>query len=147
MNRRTLVGALLALAVSGAVYGLWPKEKLSPEEQIRRMIAKMVLAAEGRDAAGVVDHLDEAFSGPSGTKKPDVKQLLLGQFLRARSIGVLNPTLEVTVASPTTGHFKGTFLFARDGSATGPEASKYELEGDVVLSDGQWRVTSANWNR
>ncbi|MFT3709543.1 MAG: hypothetical protein QM817_18095 [Archangium sp.] len=145
MNGRTLAGALIAVLVAGGVYALWPKEKLSPEDEIRRVVAKMVKAAEKRDPSEVVEPLDENFHGPGGSGKTEVKQILLGQFFRAQSIVVMNPTLEVTVASPTSGHFKGTFVFARDGAAI--EASKYEIEADVMKTDGTWKITSAVWNR
>lgn len=145
MNARTLVGALLAVLVAGGVYALWPKEKLSPEDEIRRMVAKTVKAAEQRDPSEVVESLADAFHGPNGSGKTEVKQILVGQFFGARSIVVMNPALDVTTSSPTTGHFKGTFVFARDGAAV--EASKYEIEADVVKTDGAWKITSAVWNR
>lgn len=145
MSPRNLLGMLLAFGVALGVYFLWPKEKLSPEDQIRRLVAKTVKAAEARDPAEVVEALDERFRGPGGVGKGEVKQLLVGQFFRAQSIVVLNPALEVTTTSATSGHFKGTFVFARDGAAI--EASKYELAADLEKIDGDWKLISASWNR
>ncbi len=147
MTPRHVVGVLLALCVAGAVYALWPKEKISPEEEIRRLVAKTVAAAEKRDAAEVVEALELRFKGPGGANRDEVKRLLIGQFFQARQIVVLNPSLEVTVPpnDPRTGHFKGTFVFARDGSAV--DASKYEIEADLVRGDDGWKLLSASWNR
>jgi hypothetical protein len=145
MNARTVAGLLLSLAVAGAVYALWPKEQLSPEDQIRSLVAKTVAAAEKRDVGEVVEALDERFRGPGGAGKAEVKQLLVGQFFRAQQVVVMNPLLEVSAATPTSGHFKGTFVFARDGAAI--DASKYEIEADLEKVDGEWRLVSASWNR
>ncbi|MBL8910083.1 MAG: hypothetical protein JNM17_05180 [Archangium sp.] len=145
MSTRNLIGLVLAFAVAGAVYFLWPQEKLSPEDQIRRLVAKTVKAAEARDPAEVVEALDDKFRGPAGTGKDQVKGLLLQQFFGAASIVVMNPTLEVTVVSPTSGQFKGTFVFARNGASL--DASKYEISGDLEKIDGEWKIISASWNR
>ncbi len=145
MNGRSLVGIALALLVGIAVYALWPKEKLSPEDEVRLLLGDMVKAAEKRDPSAVVEGLHDSFRGPGGVDKQQVKQLLVGQFFRAQQIVVMNPLLDVTVASPTTAHFKGTFVFARDGAA--PDASKYDIEGDVDRTDDGWRISSASWNR
>lgn len=145
MNGRSVAGAVLALAVGVAVYALWPKEKLSPEDEVRQLIGQMVAAGEKRDPQGVVEGLHDAFRGPSGSDKQQVKQLLLGQFFRAQQVVVMNPLLDVTASSPTTVHFKGTFVFARDGAS--PDASRYEIEGDAEKADGEWKIVSASWNR
>ena len=75
MKGRQLLGALLAVAVGLGVYFAWPKEKLSPEDEIRRLVARAVKAGEQRDASGVVVVLDERFRGPGGAGKAEVKQL------------------------------------------------------------------------
>lgn len=147
MNGRRLIGAALALLVSVGIYVAWPKQRLSPEDEIRALVARAVASAEKRDASGVMEAVSERdFRGPGGAKSDEVRSLLVGQFFRAQGIAVANPSLEVSVGTPpTTGHFKGTFLFARDGAAL--EASRYELEADVVKTTDGWKITSASWSR
>lgn len=145
MNRRTLLGAALALLVGGGVYALWPKPRVSPEDEIRALVARAVAAAERRDPAGVLEEVSESFRGPSASSKAEVKQVLLGQFFRAQAIVVLNPSLEVELSSPTRGRFKGTFLLGRDGQA--PEATSYEIEAELEKTSDGWEVVSARWNR
>ena len=142
MNARSALGLVIALAVALSVYFLWPKEKLSPEDEIRALVAQVIKRAEKRDASGVTDVLSEHFRG-GGLGKQEVKQLLVGQFFRAQTIVVLNPLLEVTTSSPTEGHFKGTFLFGRDGAM--PDASKYEIEADLMKGSDGWQIVSASW--
>lgn len=145
MNARSLMGIALAVLVGIAVYALWPKEKLSPEDEVRQLISEMVKSAEKRDAAGVVDGLSENFRGQRTSDKQQIKQLLVGQFFRAQDLTVLNPLLDVTSSSPNTAHFKGTFVFARDGAA--PDATKYVLEGDVEKGSDGWKIVSITWQR
>lgn len=142
MNPRQLAGPVIAIVVALGVYLLWPKEKLSPEDEIRALVARIIKQAEKRDASGVTESLAEAFRG-GGLGKQEVKQLLVGQFFRAQAIVVLNPLLDVTVKSPTEGSFKGTFLFGRDGTA--PDATRYDIEADVVKGDDGWQVVTATW--
>ena len=142
MNARQLVGLVLAFVVAGSVYFLWPKEKLSPEDEIRALVAKAIRSAEKRDASGVTDALADSFRG-GGLGKQEVKQLLVGQFFRANAIVVLNPLLEVTVKSPTEGSFKGTFLFGRDGAV--PDATRYTIEADVLKGGDGWQLVTATW--
>jgi hypothetical protein len=142
MNPRQLAGPVIAIVVALGVYFLWPKEKLSPEDEIRALVARIIKQAEKRDASGVTEALADAFRG-GGLGKQEVKQLLVGQFFRANAIVVLNPLLDVTVKSPTEGSFKGTFLFGRDGAT--PDATRYQIEADVVKGDDGWQVVTATW--
>lgn len=144
MNGRRLAGPVIAVAVALAVYFLWPQEKLSPEDEIRALVATVILRAEQRDAAGVSDALAEEFRG-GGLDKQGLKQLLFGQFFRAKAIVVLNPLLEVTVKSPTQGSFKGTFLFGRDAAT--PDASRYQIEAELVKRSEGWQLVTATWSR
>ena len=144
MNGRQLAGPLIAILVALGVYALWPKEKLSPEDEIRALVARVVARAEKRDAAGVTGALSDRFRG-GGLSKQELKQMVLGQFFGAQQIVVLNPLLEVSVKSPTEGSFKGTFLFGRDGA--GPEASRYTLEADVLKTGDGWQIIAATWSR
>ena len=141
MNARSLAGIALAILVGGAVYFFWPKEKLSPEDEVRQLIARMVDAAERKSPSDVVAGLDDGFRGQGGADKAQIKALLVGQFFRATQVVVLNPSLEVQVQTPTAAHFKGSFLLTRDGSA-----ATYVIEGEAEKTDG-WHLTSATWSQ
>jgi hypothetical protein len=142
VNLRRLGGPVIALVVAASVYLLWPRQKLSPEDEIRALVARVVTRAEKRDPAGVVEALADGFRG-GGLGKQEVKQLLVGQFFRAQQIVVLNPLLDVTVKSPTDASFKGTFLFGRDGAA--PDASRYDIEAELMKGEDGWQIVSASW--
>ncbi len=142
MNPRQLAGPVIAVLVGLAVYFLWPKEKLSPEDEIRAVVAHAVLAAEKRDVGGVTEVIYDSFHG-GGLGKQEVKQLVLGQFFGAQQITVLNPLLDVKVKSPSEGSFSGTFLFARNGV----EASRYTIEAELVKTGDGWQLVTASWTR
>jgi hypothetical protein len=143
VNARQLGGPVIAVLVGLAVYFAWPREKLSPEDEIRALVARMVASAERRDVSGVLEGVAEEFRG-GGLTRAELKQLVLGQLFGAQQVVVLNPLLQVTVKSPTEGHFKGTFLLGRDGAA--PEASRSEIEADVRKGPDGWRVVSGRWS-
>lgn len=142
MSPRQLAGPAIAVLVALAVYFAWPKEQRSPEDEIRALVARVIVRAEKRDLAGVTEVLADGFRG-GGLGKAELKQLLAGQFFGARQLVVLNPLLEVTVRSPTEGGFKGTFLFGRDGAA--PEASSYTIEAEVEKTGEGWQLVTASW--
>lgn len=149
MNVRVLavVAGLLAI---GLVLWLWPKAEQSPEDRIRALVAQVVSAAEARDVGAIADTLSPAFKGPSGVGRDETRSLLLGYLVRNREVvTVLNPTLDVTLASETQAHFSGRFVFAGQQAKTidelpqGAELSAYEIEGELERIDGEWRFTSA----
>ncbi len=144
MTPRQLAGPVIAVLVALAVYFAWPREKLSPEDEIRAMVARTIVRAEKRDIAGVTEAIADGFRG-GGLSKTELKQLIVGQFFGARQIVVLNPLLEVSARSPREGRFKGTFLFARDGAA--PEGSSYTIEAEVAKNDDGWQLVTASWSR
>ena len=142
MSPRQLAGPAIAVLVALAVYFAWPQEQRSPEDEIRALVARVIVRAEKRDLAGVTEVLADGFRG-GGLDKTELKQLLAGQFFGARQLVVLNPLLEVTVRSPTEGTFKGKFLFGRDGAA--PEASSYTIEAEVEKTGDGWQLVTASW--
>jgi hypothetical protein len=144
VNGRQLAGLVIAVLVGLSVYFAWPKEKLSPEDEIRALVARMIVSAEKRDPAGVTAEIAESFSG-GGLRKQELKQLIVGQFFQARQIVVLNPLLDVSVKSPSEGSIHGTFLFGRDGA--GPEASRYTIDAELMKTSDGWQIVSASWSR
>jgi hypothetical protein len=144
VNLRRVGGPVVAVLVGLAVYALWPKEKRSPEDEVRELVGTLVHRAEARDVGGLLEPVSESFKG-GGFGKPELKQLVVSQFFRAQQIVVLNPVLDVSVSSPTEAHFKGQFLLGRDGAA--PEGTRYEIEADLKKTDDRWQIVSATWSR
>ena len=142
MSPRQLVAPLVAVVVALGVYVAWPKQKRSPEDEIRAVVTRVIAKAEKRELGGVTEAFAESFRG-GGLGKQEVKQLLAGQIFGARQLVVLNPLLEVTVTSPTEGHIKGQFLFGRDAAV--PDATRYSIEADLVKGSDGWQFVTATW--
>lgn len=141
-----VVAAVLAAAV--AFWALRPAAP-SPEDGVRALVAGLADAAEHRDVAAFGDRLDEGFHGP-GLSKAELKQMLLGHFLRSREpLTVLNPSLSVEVRSPTEARFSGTFIFSRGapGAGGGEGLGRYLISGQAVRQGRQWVVTEAEWHQ
>lgn len=149
MDRRVLVGGGVLALVAAVV--LWPKKRVSPEEEVRQLIAAMVAAAEKRDLGAITDGIADDFHGPSASSKQEVKQVLLGQLFRNQNaVVVFNPSLDVRVTNDNAS-FNGVFVFARGKDVNwqepGDGVSRYDIEGTLERRSGEWKVTSAEWKR
>jgi hypothetical protein len=143
---RRALGVVVVAAVGAAVFFLWPQPKRTPEDEVRLLVARAVAAAEKGDAAGVTAQVADDFRGVGVGSKQELKQYVLGYLLQHRGAGgggiaVLNPSLDVTVSSPTGASFTGSFVFAADG------ASRYEITAEMEKRRGDWVVTSASWKQ
>lgn len=145
MTGRRLVGVLLACGVGAAVFFAWPRPTLSPEDEVRALVAGMLEAAGRRDAGGVTGALADDFRGDGGATKQTVQQLVLGHLMRSPDAPVvLNPSLDVEVQGPDAASFDGVFVFAR---SPGDGLGRYDISGTLVRQGGRWRITTARWRR
>jgi len=150
------VKARLPLLLAAVVFvlvtwRLWPRGALSPEEEIRALVARCVVAAEDRELGVITEAMAPRFSGPQGASRDEVKGLLLGLLMRNREIvGVFNPSLEVTVDAPDRAHLSGKFVFARvkaksiDGVPEGGVLSSYRIDAALEKADGHWLFVKAD---
>ncbi len=146
MNVRRALIAVLPFIAGALVVGLWPKQKRSPEDEVRALIASAIAAAEKRDVAGVTETLSEPFRG-GGLTRQELKQYVAGLLLRSPDgLTVLNPALDITVESPTSAAFKGTFIFSQ-GPNGANSLGKYDISGRASKLDDRWKLDSAEWSR
>jgi ketosteroid isomerase-like protein len=147
VNPRTLLAALAAVAVFGLVLFLTRTKPGTPEQEVRALISRAQAAVEKKDLPAFSDTLAERFQGSGPASKAEVKQVLLGVFFQHREpIAVMNPSLEVTVESPTAATFKGTFVTA-GGRAGEGSMDKLEVTGRAEKTSDGWQIVSASWNR
>lgn len=134
---------VLPVLAGFAVVALWPKPKRSPEDEVRAWVAKLIAAAERRDVSTVSGALADAFKG-GGMSRQETKQLLAGLLMRSgQDVTVLNPSLDVTMESPTSGTFRGTFVFARGKG--GGDLGRYDIKARFSKPDDRWQLDSAEW--
>lgn len=143
--RRVLI-AVLPFVAGALVAGLWPKQKRSPEDEVRALVASAIAAAEKRDVAGVTETLSEAFRGGGGLSRQELKEYVAGLLLRSPDgVTVLNPALEVTVESPTSAAFKGTFIFSQ-GANGANSLGRYDITGRASKRNDGWKFDLAEWS-
>jgi hypothetical protein len=144
---------LAALAASVAVLLAWPKAAVSPEDELRALVAQCVAGVEARDLSAFSAAVAEDFKGQGGLSRAEVKGLVARQALAGGEVvSVLNPSLDVTIEGSTRGHLVGRFLFLRSKARTEDEAkaavvSAWRIEADCEKRDGRWFFTSARYEQ
>jgi len=150
-------GRLLAAAVAvaaGVTYLLVARHPTPPEELIRRQAVAMADAAEKKDLGFIMKQVSEEFRTADGYRREDVRQLLAGQLLRGEWVRVMTANVEVTLTSPASATFRGTYLFGRSKAKELKDLAKesviaaYEINADVKReADGEWRFVAASWEQ
>ena len=144
MNLRRVLLVVLPLLVGVAVVMLWPKEKVSPEDEVRAWVGQLVDAAGKRDVATIADALAPSFKTRGGVSRQETKQMIAGLLLRSpQGVAVLNPSLTIVMESPKSGTLTGTFIFAQAGNDIG----KYEITARFSKNENHWLFDSADWSR
>jgi hypothetical protein len=153
VSRRAL-GVLLALAAAGLVLWLFPRRPKDPEAQIRKLVATCVAGVEARSVDPLDDALDDAFHGPNGASKQEVKRLVAYQVLRNQEmVAVFNPSLDVTLKGPDDADIDGTFIFTRSKAKSieqvTPEmvASAYRITASLMRENGEWKFITATYEQ
>ncbi|GAA5074420.1 nuclear transport factor 2 family protein [Lysobacter panacisoli] len=139
---RTVVrcGAMILLGV--ALFGC---ARTPPEQRLRETVGQLHDAIERRDAAGLREVLAEDFVGPGSLDRDGARRMAQLTFLRHREVGASLGPVSVEM---TPGHATARFSVALTGSsgAVLPDAARlYEVETGWREEDGEWRLTSAEW--
>jgi hypothetical protein len=135
---------VLPVLAGGLVIAMWPKPKVSPEDEVRAWVAKLVVAAERRDVGSISDALTDSFKTRGGWSRAETKQYLAALLMRSsQGVTVINPSLDVTIESPTSGTLRGTFVFAQGQG--GADIGRYDLTARFTKRDDHWEFTTAEW--
>jgi hypothetical protein len=142
--RRLAAAALLAALVSAC----GPRD--TPESQVRAVVARGEEAAEARDLSGLMDLVSPAYQDGQGGGHEDLKQYLRGYLVTHQSIHLLTRVDSVTFPYRDMAKLRLTLgTLGRESAA----ASAFDLAGDVYdvelelqVDDGEWRVTRARWH-
>jgi hypothetical protein len=143
--RRSAAARVLLAAFALLLVVLAGCSRPAPEEALRRTIATMQEAAEGRDADGLVDHLAEDFVGPGGMDRDRFRRYAALVWLRNREVGITLGPLDVEV---TGEHARVRFTAAtRGGTGLLPDSGNlYQVDTAWRIQGGEWRMISADWD-
>ena len=123
------------------------------EDNVKKVITKVRRSAEEKKIASVLENISKTYRDPQGNDYDGIKGLLAFYFFRHQKIGVLIPNIDIVVTGPTA---KATFQAILTGKGAGeattsavlPEAlGAYDFEVLFKKEEGQWKVTSAKWER
>jgi hypothetical protein len=107
-------------------------------------------AAEARNLSGLMDLVSPAYQDAQGGNREDLKQYLRGYLVTHQSIHLL--TRVDSVAFPYSDMARVSLTLGTMGreaagaSAFDLAADVYDVELELQLTDGSWRVTRARWH-
>lgn len=130
---------LLTLPVAGCRRG-------DDEERIRAVIEEARTAVVERDAAGVLDLVDEGYRDPEGRTKREVRSLLLYRILRNRRLTVSIVAPKVVVSGDTAAARVTVVATGSEGGGIFPDnATSREFDIRFARRGRGWKVVSATW--
>lgn len=135
---------ILALLLLGGL--LAGCARTPPEQQLRESVAELQAALDARDADALGERLAADFIGPGGLDREGAQRLARLSFLRHREVGVRLGPLDVELLRSE--HARVRFTAALSGGSGGllPESAQvYQVDTGWRLEDGEWRLTSADW--
>jgi hypothetical protein len=121
----------------------------TPDAEVRTVIAQGEQAAEARDLSGIMDLVAPSYGDGQGGGRDELKQYLRGYLVAHQAIHLLTkvesvefPYRDMAKVSLTLG------TLGRDAAAATAfdlAADVYDVELELKLDDGEWRVTRASW--
>jgi hypothetical protein len=148
-NRTILLFTLVFITVFPLVL-LSSCDKDTDENRIGKVITGIQKSAENKDIKGILSNLSKTYRDPQGNDYEGIKGLVLFYFLRHQRISVFLTGLEISLhESRATARFHAV-LSAKTGSTGSilPEAlGAYRFIILLARESGEWRVTSAQWER
>ena len=117
-----------------------------PEQALREAIAELQAAVEARESAIFEERLAEDFIGPHGLDREGARRTAQALYLRHREVGITLGPIDVVLQE---GHATVRFdavLTGSSGAGLLPDSGQvYEVTTGWRLEDGEWRMTSAQW--
>jgi len=124
-------------------------ETQTADAKVRAVIAQGEQAAEARDLSGIMDLVAPSYSDEQGGGRDELKQYLRGYLVAHQAIHLLTkiesvefPYRDMAKVNLTLG------TLGRDTAAATAfdlAADVYDVELELALDDGEWRVTRASW--
>jgi hypothetical protein len=133
---------LCALALALALAGC---SRPPPEQRLRQSLASLQTALEERDLEGLQSALAEDFVGPEGMDRNGARGLAMLSFRRYRDVGVTLGPAEIALQGDRATVRFSAALTGGGGQVLPEAAQVYEVETGWRESEGEWRMTSAQW--
>jgi hypothetical protein len=139
------VASFAALTLFAAACG----QPETPEARVRAVVAQGEQAAEARDLSGLMDLVAPSYEDEAGHGPQELRQYLRGYFVAHQSIHLLTRVNAVEFPYQDMAKLRLTLgtLGRETAAATAfaVAADVYDVELELQLVDGAWRVTRARW--
>jgi len=124
-------------------------ESQTPDAKVRAVVEQGEQAAEARDLSAIMDLVAPSYRDEQGGGRDELKQYVRGYLVAHQAIHLLTkvdsvefPYRDMAKVSLTLG------TLGRDAAAATAfdlAADVYDVELELALDDGEWRVTRASW--
>ncbi|MEN8168413.1 MAG: hypothetical protein ABFR65_13185 [Pseudomonadota bacterium] len=126
--------------------------EVPPEDRIKALLDAAEVAVERRSLDASAKLISFNYTDEAGRDHKALKRLLMGYFLRHKSIHVLKQILEISLLNNSSAR---VVLYAgvagnrpdRDDSLAQWRGDLIRLEAELILEDDDWRLLSASWRR
>ena len=139
--------ALPAMVLAGLAAACGPQE--TPEAQVRAVIASGEAAAEARDLSALMDLVADDFQDGQGGGREDLKRYVRGYLVAHQSVHLLTRVESVELPYRDMARViltVGTLgRHAATADAFDLAADIHEVQLELQLEGGDWRVTRASW--
>lgn len=125
---------------------------LSPQEQLRNLLKEAETHLEARDLSSVMAYVDPGYQDKSGRDFRALQAMLLGYFMRHKSIHILSKIDEIALPAEDE-----AVIVLFTGLAGNPQAQDVTLSqwrGDLLRlqlqfkrRDDDWLLQTAQWRR
>ncbi|SFK94747.1 nuclear transport factor 2 family protein [Lysobacter sp. cf310] len=129
--------ALLALLAACA--------RTPPEQRLRETLGELQTALEQRDLEALHASLAEDFVGPDGMDRNGARALAMLSFRRYRDVGVVLGPAQIEIQGDRATVRFSAALSGGAGQVLPEAAQVYEVQTGWRESDGEWRISSAEW--
>jgi hypothetical protein len=120
----------------------------SPEQQVRAVIESMEVAAEARDVGDLMEHISASYRDAQGQDRTEASRYARGYFIANQSVHLLTRVESLEFPAPDEARVKLQVGMAGRAGAPGQaglSADLYDFDLALVLEDGEWKVSYADW--
>jgi hypothetical protein len=121
----------------------------SPEQQVRKVIEQLELAAEARDTGGVVDHISPEYLDAHGQSREELARSVRGYFIANQSIHLLSRVEQLDfIADDEARAIVQVGMAAREAESSGDwslAADVYEFDVTLRRGGDGWKIIHAEW--
>ena len=140
---RNAAALLLLAALAGC------GREVSPEDEVRAVVAAAEQAAEARDASALLDLVADDYRDGRGNGAAEIRRYARGYLIAHQSIRLLVRIDQLELVARDLARLEATVgMLGREAEAASAwdlAADVYEFDVTLAREDGDWRVTRADW--